>query len=113
MCMYLHVSCMYHVGRCRNVMLCTLTLVMTVSLGCIHDDVRADDVRSAQHCPGRGQIGTRAKRISAGDHCTIPEACTAARTRAIHWTCGIVRAASQAWTVPCSTSTYVSHGLAR
>ena len=37
MCMYLHVSWMYHVGMCRNVMLCTLTFAMTVSLGCIHD----------------------------------------------------------------------------
>ena len=29
---------------------------MTVSLGCIHDYVRADDVHSAQQCPS--QIGT-------------------------------------------------------
>ena len=90
--MYLHVSCMYHVGMCRNVMLCTLTFAMTVSLGCIHDDVRADNVHSAQHCSG--QIGTKRMYlpspepvvyvvplshilgklplIPAGDHGTIP-----------------------------------------
>ena len=57
MCMYLHVSWMYHVGMCRNVMLCTLTFAMTVSLGCIHDYVHSDDVHSAHHC--QGQIGTK------------------------------------------------------
>ena len=50
MCMYLHVSWMYHVGMCRNVMLCTLTFAMTVSLGCIHDYVHSDDVHLAHHC---------------------------------------------------------------
>jgi hypothetical protein len=42
--------------------------------------------------------------IPAGTRAPSPEACTAARTRAIHWACAIVRA-SQATTVPCSTST--------
>ena len=42
--------------------------------------------------------------IPAWDHGTIPEACTAATTRAIHGACAIVRA-SQARAVLCSTST--------
>ena len=57
MCMYLRVSWIYHVGMCRNVMLCTLTFAMTVSLGCIHDYVHSEDVHSAHHC--QGQIGTK------------------------------------------------------
>ena len=57
MCMYLHVSWMYHAGMSRKVMLCTLTFAMTVSLGCIHDYVHSDDVHSAHHC--QGQIGTK------------------------------------------------------
>jgi hypothetical protein len=57
MCMYLHVSWMYHVGMCRNVMLCTLTFALTVSLGCIHDNVHSDAVHLAHHC--QGQIGTK------------------------------------------------------
>ena len=39
-----------------------------------------------------------------GTTAPFPEACTAARTRAISWACAIVRA-SQARAVPCSTST--------
>ena len=56
--MYLHVSRIYHVGIIRNVMLCTLTFAMTVSLGCIHDYVHSEDVlHLAYHC--QGQIGTK------------------------------------------------------
>jgi len=57
MCMYLCVSWIYHVGMCRNVMLCTLTFAMTASLGCIHDYVHSEDVHLAHHC--QGQIGTK------------------------------------------------------
>ena len=59
MCIYLHVSRIYHVGIIRNVMLCTPTFAMTVSLGCIHHDdyVHSEDVHSAHHC--QGQIGTK------------------------------------------------------
>ena len=38
----MHVSCIYLVGMSRNVMLCTLTFVLAVSLGCIHDEVRSE-----------------------------------------------------------------------
>ena len=43
--MYLHVSAYiykYLLGMCRNMMLLIQTFPMTVSLGCIHDDVRTE-----------------------------------------------------------------------
>ena len=42
---YLHVSvgtCLYLVGISRNMIMCILTFPLTVSLGCIHDDVRSE-----------------------------------------------------------------------
>ena len=48
-------------------MLCTLTFVMTVPLGCILDNVCADDVHLAQHCPGPGQIGTKRLYLPSPD----------------------------------------------